>query len=54
MKTDLQSLIRVASYAAAAWALTGSAAFAQGSEFDSLNSDPLEAMFGDDEDVNMV
>ena len=53
MKTHSQSLIRVAALAISAWAFTGAAAFAEGSEFSSLSEDPLEEFFGEESDVDL-
>lgn len=53
MTKPLKTFIRYAALSASALAVSGAVAFSQGdSEFESLNSDPLEAMFGNDEDVD--
>ena len=53
MMNPLKTIIRYAALAVSALALTGAVAYSQsGSEYESLNSDPLAAMFGDDEDID--
>lgn len=53
MKTYSQFLIRVAALAISAWAFTGAAALADGSEFESLSEDPLEQFFSEDQDIDL-
>ncbi|WP_300392624.1 hypothetical protein [Henriciella sp.] len=53
MTAAIQGVIRFAAVAISAWAVSGAVALADGSsEYESLNSDPLEAMFGGNSDVD--